>query len=262
MPAPVTAEGGASDMVSLTDGESHPLTLGQLSAGLRRLSGARAPRGSRTAPLAGDETAPTRLLRMLPVPCSDGLALGEQRPTGLPAGAVISVAWQLDGAGSVVGALLPPGHPQAGRLGARVLAGEGVWPVTVWPAGSEVSLAHPLIELADASARLVVRTPDRDLAGSLDQPSRPPAEAGRLARATTGLRRDNRRVRIRAADRVWWLRATGVFGVRVSRGDRPVYTTRGMLGHFEADADELDVSVVLATLASVPSSTYAPILGF
>jgi len=250
-------------MVILTGGEPRPLPLGQLSAGLRRLAGATGSGGSRLAPfLAGDESVPARLVRMLPLRCADGLARGEQGQTGLPAGAVISVAWQLDGVGSVVGALLPPGHPRAGRLGARVLAGAGVWPVTVWPTDSEVSLESPLIELAGAPARLVVRAPDREISGSLDQPARPPAEAGRLTRATAGLRRDNRQVRIRAGDRVWWLRATGVFGVRVSRGDRPVYLTRGMVGHFEPEADELDVSVVLATLASLPSSTYAPILGF
>ncbi|WP_238436132.1 MULTISPECIES: hypothetical protein [unclassified Frankia] len=250
-------------MVSLTGGEPRPLTLGQLSAGLRRLAGAPGPRGACLAPaLSGDEATPARRVRMLPLRCADGLARGEHGPAGLPAGAVVSVAWQLDGVGSVVGALLPPGHPAAGRLGARVLAGEGVWPATVWPADSEVSRESPLIELAGSPARLVVRAPDRDIVGSLDQPARPPAEAGRLTRATTGLRRGNRQVRIRAGDRVWWLRATGVFGVRVSRGDRPVYLTRGMLGHFEPGADELDVSVVLATLASLPSSTYAPILGF
>ncbi len=31
---------------------------------------------------------------------------------------------------------------------------------------------------------------------------------------------------------------------------------------FSAEADDLDVSVVLLTLGSIPSSTYAPILGF
>jgi hypothetical protein len=262
MPAPATAEGGASDMVSLTGGDSHPLTLGR-STGRRRQSGAANSRESWLTPTpAGGETPTARRLRMVPMRCADALVAGEPGMTGLPADAVVSVGWQLDEVGGVVGALLLPGHPRAGRLGARILAGDGVWPVTVWPTGTQVSLEHPLIELADAPARLLVRAPDREIAGSLDQPSRPPAEASRLARATTGLRRDSRRVRVRAADRVWWLRATGVFGLRVSRGGRPVYATRGMLGHFAPEADTLDISVVLATLASLPSSTYAPVLGF
>ncbi|MDT3439708.1 hypothetical protein [Pseudofrankia sp. BMG5.37] len=206
---------------------------------------------------------PTRMLRMLPVRASSTEA-APRAPAlpGLAPGAVVSVAWRLDGAGMVVGALLPPGHPTGGPLGARVLAGEGIWPATMWPAGQEISRESSLIELTAEPARLVVHAAGREIAGTVDQPSRPRADHPRLRRLVADLRRDSRQVRIRAADRVWWLRATGVFGVRVSRGGQPVYLTRGMLGHFSAEADELDISVVLLTLSAIPSSTYAPILGF
>ncbi|ONH27270.1 hypothetical protein [Pseudofrankia asymbiotica] len=210
-----------------------------------------------------NNVTPTRMLRMLPVRA--GSAEAAPRAPALPGlapGAVVSVAWRLDGAGRVVGALLPPGHPTGGPLGARVLAGEGVWPATMWPAGQEISRESSLIELTTEPARLVVHAASQEIAGTVDQPSRPRAGHPRLRRLVADLRRDSRQVRIRAAGRVWWLRATGVFGVRVSRGGQPVYLTRGMLGHFSAEADELDISVVLLTLSAIPSSTYAPILGF
>jgi len=252
-------------MVSLTGGDSRGGTLGQLSAGVRRLPAALATRGSRAASVRvppSAESAGSRVLRLLPARVVVAEAAIERELAGLPAGAIVSVGWRLGGAGRVVGATLPPGHPRAGRLGARVLAGEGVWPATMWPASQEVSPDQPLIELAAAPARLVVHAPDRDISGVVDQPYLPGAGAGRLTRMVTGLRRDSHQVRVRAAERTWWLRASGVFGVRVSRGGQPVFTTQGMLGHFEPDADDLDVSVVLVTLASLPSSTYAPILGF
>ena len=203
-----------------------------------------------------------------------GLAAGGPALPGLPAGAVVSVAWRLEGAGRVVGALLPPGHADGGWLGARVLAGEGVWPATMWPAGREISLGASVVELAGEPVRLVVHAPGRDVVGTVDQPGRPclagrpRAGAGNRGRASAivgrvaDLRRDSRQVRIRAADRVWWLRASGIFGVRVSRGGEQVYATCGMVGQFSSRADELDISVVLLTLASIPSSAYAPILGF
>jgi hypothetical protein len=174
----------------------------------------------------------------------------------------VSVAWRLEGAGRVVGALVAPGQPTGGWRGARVLAGEGVWPAVMRPTGSELALGSSLIELGDTAVPLVVHTPAGDLPGSVDQPGRARPADRRLAALASDLRRDSRRVRIRAADRVWWLRASGIFGVRVSRGGRPVYTTRGMLGQFHPDTDDLDISVVLLTLASIPSATYAPILGF
>jgi hypothetical protein len=220
---------------------------------------------------------------MLPVRAAAGPGAVTGRPAlpGLPAGAIVSVAWQLADAGRVAGALLPPGHADGGWLGARVLAGEGVWPATMWPAGPEISLGASLVELAGEPVRLAVHAPGRDVVGTVDQPGRVcpagrprPGAGGRgrahkaigrahkLVEQAVDLRRDSRQVRIRAADRVWWLRATGVFGVRVTRGGLLVYATRGMLGHFAPEADELDVSAVLLTLASIPSSAYAPILGF
>ncbi|MBL7502775.1 hypothetical protein I6A84_28450 [Frankia sp. CNm7] len=207
--------------------------------------------------------APLRMLRMLPLRAAVASAPRDSRPLpGLPSSAVVSVAWRLDGAGRVVGAMLPSGHPDGGPLGARVLAGEGIWLAKMWPVGQEVSPDGALVELAAEPVRLVVHAPGGDIAGTLDQPCRPPVDARGMSGLVRDLRRDSRQVRIRVADRVWWLRAAGVFGVRVSRGGRPVYTTRGMLGNFAPDADELDISVVLLTLASIPSSTYAPILGF
>jgi len=255
---------------------------------------------------------PTRTLRMLPVraPLAEAVPSAPAVP-GLPTGALVSVAWRLDGAGEVVGALLPPGHPAGGPLGARVLAGAGVWPATMWPAGQGISRESSLIELAPEPARLVVCAADQEITGMADQPGRPrsvspwagapsvagpsvagPSVVGRsgvgrsvvgprahgpwaadprtvgrrlgpcLRGLVAGLRRDNRQVRIRVADRVWWLRASGMFGVRVTRGGQQIYLTRGMVGHFCAVADELDISVVLLTLSAIPSSTYAPLLGF
>jgi hypothetical protein len=244
-------------MVSLTGGRPRDLAFGPRL--FPRRPGALSRFGSRTDVGRAREPVPGRCLRMEPLRRP---AAGVSSPPELPVDATVSVAWRLEGAGRVVGALLPPGHPSAGRLGARVLAGPGVWPATMWPADQELSAEHPLIELFDASARLVVSGPDRAITGTVDQPGRPLAGVGRLARVAAGLRRDSRQVRVRAADRVWWLRAAGVFGVRVSRDDRLLYATRGMVGRFGPAADELDVSVILLVLASLPSSTYAPVLGF
>jgi len=207
--------------------------------------------------------APTRMLRMLPVRASRADVEQDGQPLpGLVTGALVSVAWRLEGAGRVVGALLPPGHPTGGPLGARILAGEGIRPATMWPAGEEISRESSLVELTAKPARLAVHAPDGMITGTVDQPGRPRADRPWPRRYVADLRRDSRRVRIRAADRVWWLRATGMFGVRVSRGGQPIYRTRGMLGHFLPEADELDISVILLTLSAIPSSTYAPVLGF
>jgi hypothetical protein len=174
----------------------------------------------------------------------------------------VSVEWRLDGAGRIVGALLPRGHPNGGPRGVRILAGEGIWPAEMRPSAQEISQDCGLVELSHAAdpVRIVVHGPGGDLAGFVDQPGMP---SGGVSRLTTGMRRDTRRVRIRTADRVWWLRASGVFGVRVTRGGgMPVYVTHGLRTHFRQEADDLDISVVLLTLASIPTSSYAPILGY
>lgn len=172
------------------------------------------------------------------------------------------MAWRLDGAGRIIGGMLPRGHPQGGPQGKRVLHGEGVWAAEMFPRDREITAELDLVEPGSAArpARLVVHGPERDIIGYVDQPWLP---ADRLARLTTGMRRDARQIRVRAAGRIWWIRATKVFGVRVVRDHGvDVYRTRGLHAVFSADADHLDVSVVLLTLASIPSSTYAPILGF
>ncbi|WP_261562232.1 hypothetical protein [Frankia tisae] len=181
----------------------------------------------------------------------------------LPPGGVVSVAWRLDGgAGRIVGGMLPRGHPQGGPQGKRVLRGEGVWAAEMFPRDREITAELDLVEPGPAArpARLVVHGPERDIIGYVDQPRLP---VDRLARLTTGMRRDARQIRIRAAGRIWWIRATKVFGVQVVRDHGVgVYRTRGLHAVFSAEADHLDVSIVLLTLASIPSSTYAPILGF
>lgn len=181
---------------------------------------------------------------------------------GTPAGAIVSVAWRLEGAGPVIGGLLPRGHPDGGTLGKRILRGERVWAADLHPWDQEISAEASLVEPGPpgSPARIVVHGPGGDIVGYLDQPRLP---SGRLARITTGLRRDARQIRIRAGGRVWWVRATHMFGVRVMRdADTVVYTTRGLHAEFGSAADPLDVSIVLLTLASIPSSAYAPILGF
>ncbi|CAO5226967.1 conserved hypothetical protein [Frankia sp. AgKG'84/4] len=180
----------------------------------------------------------------------------------VPPGLVVSVAWRLDGAGKIIGGLLPHGHPHGGPRGKRILHGEGVWAAEMYPCDRKITEELDLVEPGPAArpARIVVHGPEHDIVGYVDQPRLP---ADRFARATTGLRRDARQIRIRAAERIWWLRATKVFGVRVIREDGVgVYQTRGLHAVFSEDADHLDVSVVLLTLASIPSSAYAPILGF
>lgn len=187
-------------------------------------------------------------------------AVAAECPT--PAGAIVSVAWSLEGAGQVVGGLLPRGHPDGGSLGKRILCGEWVWPAEMHPCEQEISVETSLVEPGppNSAARIVVHGPRGDITGYLDQPGLP---TGRVARLTTGLRRDARQVRVRAGGRVWWLRATHMFGVRVTRdSDVLIYTTRGLHAEFGSAADPLDVSIVLLTLASIPSSAYAPILGF
>lgn len=181
---------------------------------------------------------------------------------GTPVGAIFSIGWWVEGAGCVVGGLLPKGHPDGGVRGKRILAGEGVWAAEMQPWDQEISTEASLVEpgLSTRPARIVVHGPHGDLAGYLDQPWLPP---GRARRSTVGLRRDARQIRVRAEGRVWRLRATRVFGVRVVRDDDVlVYTTRGLHAEFGPAADPLDVSIVLLTLASIPSSAYAPILGF
>ncbi len=180
----------------------------------------------------------------------------------LPPGGVVSVAWRLDGGGRIVGGMLPRGHPQGGPQGKRVLRGEGVWAAEMFPRDREITAELDLVEPGSAArpARLIVHGPERDIVGYVDQPRLP---ADRLARLTTGMRRDARQIRIQAAGRIWWIRATKVFGVQVVRDHGvDVYRTRGLHAVFSAEADHLDVSIVLLTLASIPSSTYAPILGF
>ncbi|WP_066070224.1 hypothetical protein [Frankia sp. EI5c] len=179
-----------------------------------------------------------------------------------PAGTIVSVAWYLEGAGRVIGGLLPRGHPEGGALGKRILCGESVWAAEMHPWEQEISAEADLVEPGPPGrpARIVVRCPDGAVTGFVDQPGLP---AGRLARLTTGLRRDARQVRVRAGGRVWWVRASHMFGVRVTRDPGIlVYSTRGLHAEFGSAADPLDVSVVLLTLASIPSSAYAPILGF
>ncbi|WP_423748078.1 hypothetical protein [Frankia canadensis] len=195
----------------------------------------------------------TRACRLLPV--------RDAGPTA-PAGMVVSVAWRLDGAGRIIVGALPRGHPEGGPRGKRVLHGEGVWNAELLPSDREITAELDLVEPGPAAQpiRLVVHGPERDIVGYVDQPRLPPAGRARL---TTGLRRDARQIRIRADGRVWWIRATNVFGVRVVREQGiAVYRTRGLHAVFSDEADHLDVSVVLLTLASVPSSAYAPILGF
>ncbi|WP_462187029.1 MULTISPECIES: hypothetical protein [unclassified Frankia] len=182
--------------------------------------------------------------------------------TPVPSGVVVSVAWRLEGAGRIIGGMVPRGRPGAGPQGKRVLHGEGIWAAEMYPRDREISAEADLVEPGSAArpVRLVVHGSDRDIIGYLDQPRLP---ATRLARLTTGLRRDARQVRVRAAGRVWWIRATNVFGVQVVRDPEVrIYRTRGLHAVFSAEADHLDVSVVLLTLASIPSSAYAPILGF
>ncbi|KPM53610.1 hypothetical protein ACG83_23555 [Frankia sp. R43] len=189
-------------------------------------------------------------------------ATGAPEGPETPAGAIVSVVWRLEGAGRVVGGLLPRGHPEGGVLGKRFVCGEQVWAAEMHPWEQEISAEASLVEPGPPAspARIVVHGPGGDITGYLDQPDLP---SGRLARFTTGLRRDARRVRVRVGGRVWWVRATHMFGVRVTRdSDVLVYATHGRHAEFGAGADQLDVSVVLLTLASIPSSAYAPILGF
>ncbi|MCL9759776.1 hypothetical protein [Frankia sp. AiPa1] len=181
----------------------------------------------------------------------------------LPPGAVVSVAWRLDGAGRIIGGSLPRGHPHGGAWGKRVLRGEGVWPAEMYPSDRELTEELDLVEpSADTGpARIVVHSPLHDIPGLVDQPGLP--TDGR-ARLIAGLRRDARQIRIRAGGRIWWIRATRMFGVRVIRdhGVGVYHTSGGHQAVFSAEADHLDVSVVLLTLGSIPSSAYAPILGF
>jgi hypothetical protein len=189
------------------------------------------------------------------------LSDGDFGPT-VPPGLVVSVAWQLDGAGWIIGGALPRGHPHGGPRGKRILHGDGVWAAEMYPRDRAITEEFDLVEPGPAArpARIVVHGPGHDIVGYVDQPRLP---ADRLARLTTGLRRDARQVRIRAAGRIWWIRATKVFGVRVVRDyGVDVYRTRGLHAVFSDEADPLDVSIVLLTLASIPSSAYAPILGF
>lgn len=179
-----------------------------------------------------------------------------------PAGTILSGAWTLEGGGRVVSGLLPRGHPDGGALGKHILRGEWVWAAEMRPWEQEISVESGLVEPGRPGrpARIIVHGPNGDITGYLDQPGLP---TGRLARFTTGLRRDARRVRVRAGGRVWWVRATHMFGVRVTRdSDVLIYSTRGPRAEFGAAADLLDVSIVMLTLASIPSSAYAPILGF
>ncbi|WP_018500462.1 hypothetical protein [Parafrankia discariae] len=192
---------------------------------------------------------------------TDTLATAVEGPD-TPAGAIVSVAWRVEGAGHVVGGLLPRGHPDGGTLGKRILRGERIWAAEMLPWEQEISPESSLVEPGPpgSPARIVVHGPSGDIVGYLDQPRLP---AARLRRLTTGLRRDARQVRIRAGGRVWWVRASHVFGVRVMcESSGLVYATRGLHAEFEPAADSLDMSVVLLTLASIPSSAYAPILGF
>ncbi|MCK9875543.1 hypothetical protein MXD59_07105 [Frankia sp. Ag45/Mut15] len=181
----------------------------------------------------------------------------------LPPGALVSVAWLLDGAGRVVGGALPRGNPHGGAWGKRVLRGEGIWPAEMYPPGREITAELDLVEPGSAAdpARIVVHGPLHDIPGLVDQPGLPTAGWTRMV---TRLRRDSRRIRIQAGGRTWWIRASRMFGVRVVRENGvDVYCTRGgRQAMFSAEADDLDVSVVLLTLGSIPSSTYAPILGF
>lgn len=172
------------------------------------------------------------------------------------------MTWFLDGAGVVAAGVLPGGHPSGAPSGKRVLWGDGVWPADMSPASGQLSGEWSLIvPTGDAApARLVVHSPSGDVGGFVDQPGLPER---RVDRWTTGLRRDARQLRIRASDRTWWVRAINIFGVRVLREHgREIFATRGLVSGFAPEADDLDVSVVLLTLASVPSSTYAPVLGF
>jgi len=180
----------------------------------------------------------------------------------VPQGTIVSVAWSIEGLGRVIGGLLPAGHPDGGALGRRILRGDTLWAAQLQPWDQEITSETALIEPGppERPSRVIVHGPDGDIAGYLDQPWLP---TGRFRRLTQGLRRDARRVRVRAGGRVWWIRATNVFGVRVVRDDgAPVYTTRGLHAEFADEADTLDMSVVLLALASIPSSSYAPILGF
>lgn len=211
-------------------------------AGLRRVAGS--PHGARGA---------VRECRLL--------AVRDVVPM-MPPGLVLSAVWRLDGAGQILVGALPRGHPNGGPRGKRVLCGEGVWEAELFPSDREITEELDLVEPGPAArpVRIVVHGPERDIVGYVDQP-RLPTE--RRARLTTGLRRDARQIRIRAGGRIWWIRATKVFGVRVVREHGvDIYRTRGLHAVFGEEADQLDVSVVLLILASVPSSAYAPILGF
>jgi hypothetical protein len=179
-----------------------------------------------------------------------------------PAGVVPSMTWYLDGAGVVAAGILPGAHPCGAPSGKRVLWGDGVWAADLSPSSGRLCGEWSfIVPTRDApAARLVVHSPDEDVVGSVDQPGLPER---RVERWTTGLRRDARQIRIRVADRTWWVRAINIFGVRVLREHGgEIFATRGLRSGFVSAADELDVSVVLLTLASVPSSSYAPVLGF
>jgi hypothetical protein len=177
------------------------------------------------------------------------------------------VAWELGGAaggagGVVAVGVVPCEHPHGSPVGKRLLWGGGAWPAEMTPADGTLSGNQWFIapRAGAAVATVVVHGPDGDIHGTVDQPGLPVAP---VRRWTTGLRRDARRLRIRAGGRVWWVRAARLFGVRVVRDDgRPVFGTRGGRSFFAAGTDDLDVSVVILTLSSVPTSAYAPILGF
>lgn len=179
-----------------------------------------------------------------------------------PDGAISSVVWELDGAGVVEVGVLPCEHPHGAPVGKRVLWGDGAWPAEMVPANGTLTGNQWFITpWAGASvATVVVHCPDGVIRGSVDQPGLPVAP---VSRWTTGMRRDARRLRIRLGGRIWWVRAARLFGVVVVRDDgQPVFGTRGWRFSFAAGTDDLDVSVVLLTLSSVPTSAYSPILGF
>ncbi len=115
----------------------------------------------------------------------------------LPPGALVSVAWRLDGAGRVVGGALPRGNPHGGAWGKRVLRGEGIWPAEMYPPGREITAELDLVEPGSAAdpARIVVHGPLHDIPGLVDQPGLPTAGWTRMV---TRLRRDSRRRRIQA----------------------------------------------------------------
>ncbi|MCM3886108.1 hypothetical protein [Frankia sp. R82] len=173
------------------------------------------------------------------------------------------MAWHLDGAGRIVAGSLPRGSPHGGAWGKRVLRGEGIWPAEMYRRDREITEELDVVEPGSATdpARIVVHGPLHDIPGLVDQPCLP---TGGWTRSVARLRRDACRIRIRAGGRTWWIRASRMFGVRVVRENGvDVYCTRGgRQSVFSAEADQLDVSVVLLTLGSIPSSAYAPILGF